>query len=313
VILEADGESQAGDLENCLGGSPTLLWRIEVRKSRIEILRCHACDRLPVDVIQLLKNPAFRRQLVHADDLELLNSVMRAAQRGEGGSAVFRIPGRDAGTIWLRLSGYVDPAQPNYVWGNLSDVSDCVAAIREKAGDALAPAVPAHKSRTRHPTADVLNPAIGEDGRIEPVLAALFAHQVGPGFEGILFSDIFRRKNKVVVYSHGHPFRGMDQAKVFSFEGTIAETILTFGLDHLVVSDTLDSIKAIDWALFIPAGIRSYFAKPFFDGKTLHSVLILCSTSTDRFPEERIAEFEPLYAPFQRAVKRWRKAVKNPK
>lgn len=301
---------QVGDLENCLGGSSTLLWRIEVQKSRIEILSCHACTNLPVDVIQLLKNPAFRRNLVHVDDIERLDRVMRAVQRGEAGSAVFRVPGRNGRTVWLKLSGYVNPSQAEYVWGHLTDITDCVAAIREMAGDPQAGGASPRRRRPPRSSGGVLPPAIGEDGRIESVLEILFAHQVGPGFEGILFSDIHRRNNKVVVYSHGRPFEGMEQAKVFSFAGTIAENILTFGLDHLVVSDTLDSIKAIDWALFIPAGIRSYFAKPFFEGKTLHSVLILCSTSTGRFPEERIAEFEPLFEPFLHAVKRWRKAVK---
>ncbi len=143
------------------------------------------------------------------------------------------------------------------------------------------------------------------------MLELLYRNQVGPSFEGILFSDIVQRKHEVVVYSYGQPFESMEQAKVFSYEGTIAETVMTFGLDYLIVDDTFDSIKAIDWALFIPTGVRSYFAKPFFQGKGLHSVLILCSTAPRRFPEARIDEFEPLYAPFSEAVRRWRRAAKR--
>ncbi len=311
MIVKEDGGYKSTDLENCLGGSSTLLWRIEVQKSRIEILSCHACSRLPIDIVQLLKNPVIRNQLVHPEDLDELNRVMRAAQRGEGGSAVFRVPGRAGRTVWLKVSGYVDPEQPDYVWGNLSDISDSVAAIREKTGSVTRTG-PVRRKRADSRAERQLGGVSG-DGRIETVLASLFRNQVGPGFEGILFSDIFQAKNKVVVYSHGRPFAEMEQAKVFPFEGTIAETILTFELDHLVVNDTLESIKAIDWALFIPAGIRSYFAKPFFEGRTLRSVLILCSTSTHSYPEQRIGEFEPLYEPFEYGVTRWRALARQRK
>ena len=288
---------------------PTLLWRIEVPKSRIEVLSRHACDHLSVDVIQLLKNPDFRKQFVHPDDLARLNDVMRGARRGEGGSTVFRVPGTNGVTAWLKLSGYVDPSQPDYVWGHLIDITEVIDDLRDKIPRSAEPSKPTRKKKASTAIEDAFDPQSIDDERIESILEFLFDHQVGPAFEGILFSDIFKRKNKVAVYSHGLPFEGMEQGKIFPFEGTIAETILNLDLDYLVVDDTLDSIKAIDWALFLPAGIRSYFAMPFFRGKTLHSVLILCSTSPDGFPEDRIAEFEPLFAPFEQGVNRWRKAV----
>ncbi|MCG8509672.1 MAG: hypothetical protein MI741_10645 [Rhodospirillales bacterium] len=300
---------KAGDLESCLGRMSTLLWRIEVPKSRIEVLSRHACDRLSVDVIQLLKNPDFRKQFVHADDLDRLNDVMHGARRGEGGSAVFRVPGVNGATAWLKLAGYVDPARPDYVWGHLIDITEVIDDLCDKVPQPTEPSKPSRRKRTAPAVEGAFDPQAIDEERIESVLEFLFEHQVGPAFEGILFSDIFKRKKKVVVYGHGLPFEGMEQGKVFPYEGTIAETILNLDLDYLVVDDTLDSIKAIDWALFLPAGIRSYFAMPFFRGKTLHSVLILCSTSPNGFPEDRIGEFEPLFAPFEKGVNRWRRAV----
>lgn len=300
----------AGEWENCLGGLCVLLWRIEVHKSRIDVLSSRACGHLSVDVVQLMKNPSFRRQYVHEDDIGQLDNVMRALQRGEGDETVFRLPTRNGNTAWLKLSGYADPAHPGYVWGNIADITDIVGAIGAKAGRGTA--VPRRTTRPAGIGAS-FDPAIAEDGRIETVLELLYRNQVGPTFDGILFSDIIQRKNEVVVYSYGQPFDTMEPAQVYSYEGTIAETVIAFGLDHLIVDDTFDSIKAIDWALFIPSGIRSYFAKPFFQGKGLHSVLILCSTSPRQFPESRIGEFEPLYAPFTESVRRWRKAKKKRK
>ena len=75
----------------------------------------------------------------------------------------------------------------------------------------------------------------------------------------------------------------MTQGEKFSYRGTIAEDIARFNLDHLVVDETMDSIKPIDWALFIPHGIHSYYAKPFYMDGELQTVLILCSTEPERF------------------------------
>jgi hypothetical protein len=69
----------------------------------------------------------------------------------------------------------------------------------------------------------------------------------------------------------------MEPGEMYSYEGTIAQDIERFKLDYLIVDDTLDSIKAIDWALFIPKGIRSYFARPFYGRGALRAVMILCS------------------------------------
>lgn len=130
-------------------------------------------------------------------------------------------------------------------------------------------------------------------------------------YDAILFSDIHIKKNRVFVYSAGEAFANMPQGKMFSYEGTIAQDIERYKLDSLIVDDTLDSIKAIDWALFIPKGVRSYFAKPFFQRGVLRSVLILCSLKPGQFPSEGLPEYEILFAPFKRAVQTWRSSQRR--
>jgi PAS domain-containing protein len=148
---------------------------------------------------------------------------------------------------------------------------------------------------------------------IERILAAFLEAQLPSiSFDAIMFSDIHMRKNRVFVYSAGKPFATMPQGTMFSFEGTIAQDIERFKLDTLFVDDTLDSIKAIDWALFIPKGVRSYFAKPFYERGVLRSVLILCSLKPGQFPSEGLPEYAALFAPFKQAIQSWRKAQRHP-
>ena len=55
------------------------------------------------------------------------------------------------------------------------------------------------------------------------------------------------------------------------------------------MEDTLDSIKSIDWVLFAPHGIRSYFAKPFYTEQGLHAILILASLRPGSFGADGVA------------------------
>lgn len=133
----------------------------------------------------------------------------------------------------------------------------------------------------------------------------------GLRYDSVLFSDIHGKKNRVFVYFAGECFRGMPQGEMFPYEGTIAQDIERFQLDSLMVDDTLESIKAIDWALFIPRGVRSYYAKPFFERGVLRSVLVLCSLRPGQFPGEPLPEYEAIFAPFRRAVQSWRAAQRR--
>ncbi len=125
-------------------------------------------------------------------------------------------------------------------------------------------------------------------------------------FDGIIFSDIHSRKNRVFVYCAGPPFSGMKPGEIFSYQGTIAQQIEHFKLEHLIVDETMDSIKAIDWALFIPKGIRSYFAKPFYSRGVLKAVMILCSCEPNSFSAERLDNYSLLFRPFKKSINAWR-------
>ena len=130
-------------------------------------------------------------------------------------------------------------------------------------------------------------------------------------YDGLMYSDIQVKKSKVVVYAAGEAFNNLKSGESFSYEGTIAENIEQYKLDHLIVDDTMSSIKAIDWALFIPYGIRSYFAKPFYERNTLRSVLILCSKKVNAFSEEKLDDYTLLCDPFSKGLKNWRKALRR--
>lgn len=79
---------------------------------------------------------------------------------------------------------------------------------------------------------------------------------------------------------------------------------MRFDLDHIIVEDTSRSIKPIDWVLFIPRGIRSYFAKPFFKDGVLHNVLIFCSTEAKRFSGCNVRPYQSLFPLFESALER---------
>ncbi len=126
-------------------------------------------------------------------------------------------------------------------------------------------------------------------------------------YDALLFSDVHIRKNMVMVYGAGVPFAGVKQAESFSYKGTIAEDIERYGLESLVVDDTQDSIKPIDWALFVPRGIRSYFAMPFYSRTVLRTVLILCSTTPGFFAGKRPDDYLALLKVINGAVRAWRR------
>ncbi len=130
-------------------------------------------------------------------------------------------------------------------------------------------------------------------------------------FDAIIYSDIYAKKNRVVVYTAGKAFSTLPQGEIFAYEGTIAENISHFKLDHLIVENTFASIKAIDWALFIPHGIRSYFAKPFYERRVMRSVLILCSEKENCFSPSHLDQYAVYYQPFLKALQNWRTARKT--
>ena len=118
----------------------------------------------------------------------------------------------------------------------------------------------------------------------EELLQALLA--VCPGgiqAEGVMLSRIFIDENKVMVTGVGAPCKGKSRRVEYPYVGSIAENLVRFGLDHLVVDETTMSTRPIDWVLFIPNGIHSYYAEPYFEMGKLKYVLIFCSTVANSF------------------------------
>lgn len=136
-------------------------------------------------------------------------------------------------------------------------------------------------------------------------LEKLYERHAGE-LDGLLFSDIQSQKGQVVVYGVGPAFKNLAWGVEHAYEGTIAQDIERFGLTSLTVDDTLDSIKSIDWVLFTPQGIRSYFARPFYGASGLHAVLILASRRPGAFGADAERRFAGLCAPFEEAVSLWR-------
>lgn len=157
-----------------------------------------------------------------------------------------------------------------------------------------------------------LETQISKMADLKEIMGAFLASPLGADqYEAILFSDVQVRKNVVTAYGAGHPFDGMQQAETFSYQGTIAEDINRYSLDTLVVDDTQDSIKPIDWALFVPRGIRSYFAVPFYSRGVLRTVLTLCSTEPSRFEGKEPKPFVNLLKVLNEGVKAWRRSLRS--
>ncbi|GAB6113093.1 PAS domain-containing protein [Desulfomicrobium salsuginis] len=133
---------------------------------------------------------------------------------------------------------------------------------------------------------------------------------VSEKIDAIIFSDVHVRRNQVFVYYAGNRPAELQQGQKFAYVGTIAEDISRFRLSHLTVDDTEESIKPIDWALFLPLGIRSYFAKPFFSRGVLRTVLIMCSHKPHAFTGAATRDFDDIFEPINDAVRMWRQCRK---
>lgn len=136
-------------------------------------------------------------------------------------------------------------------------------------------------------------------------LAALYA-RYSADIDGLMFSDILSAEGRVVVYGTGPAFQELPWGSSHPYEGTIAQEIERYGLHSMTVEETLDSIKSIDWVLFAPHGVHSYFAKPFYSDQGLHAVLIVASRQPEHFGSDAEERFSSLFGPFEQLVLAWR-------
>ncbi len=401
-----------------LNDFPALLWRIEIRRARIEFLNNNLHVAPGVDGTLLLKNLSYRSQTLLPDDFHLIESFMDSVKEGKTAAIAFRVKNKENGISWIKLTGALNQQDPEFYYGYLLNVDDTVSIIRgtlrtdidltlmtEDVGNPIF--VINYDSRAIIAANDHAKVLLGitapEFDRVD--ITTLMKQKVGPDiehvlsrlpqnnkwtgeltlhthdksrlinanatfrylihqetrlvrisltltpsiskktrkllpaegsfdltkevsdlsdinaimttclkrarsskqFEAILFSDVHVRKNKVVVYGAGKPFSSMTQSDSFSFKGTIAEDIDRYNLEYLIVDDTQDSIKPIDWVLFVPSGIRSYFAMPFYSRSVLKTVIILCSTKPRSFTDKTPEDFSEIFGTMNQAVKAWRR------
>ncbi len=123
--------------------------------------------------------------------------------------------------------------------------------------------------------------------------------------DSILYSDIYIKEGKVITYGVGPSFESLRIGQEYPYEGTIAENIVKFKLDFIIVENTLRSIKPIDWALFIPRKVMSYYAKPIYSEDVLRTVLIFCSQKKSVFTEDNSRSYEPVFPLFREISAIW--------
>lgn len=142
------------------------------------------------------------------------------------------------------------------------------------------------------------------DGMLEQIYNK---RELFPGLDAVMFSDIYARKNKVVVYSKGELKEPLEPGSQFPYSGTIAENIEKENLEYLIVEDTHRSIKAIDWMLFVPKGVCSYIAKACYERGAMRTVLIFCSTRQSSFSEQQVTAVSEIALAFHKQLKKIRR------
>ncbi len=162
------------------------------------------------------------------------------------------------------------------------------------------PAEPEHSSSSPKSSQKAVPPEVldalhgSKNGR--ELLEVLLKHQPEELLaDAVMLSRIFPEKDRIMVTGVGAPFLSVEEDDTHPYEGSIAENIVRFNLDQIIVEETSKSIKPIDWALFIPRGIRSYYASPFFHNGTLRYVLIYCSKQPGRFTRDNVQPYSMLF------------------
>jgi hypothetical protein len=147
---------------------------------------------------------------------------------------------------------------------------------------------------------------------IDAMLESIYkTRDLFPGMDVIMFSDIYARKNKVIVYSKGEVLESLEPGSSFPYAGTIAENIEKENLEYLIVDDTQSSIKAIDWMLFVPKGLFSYVAKALYVRGAMRTVLIFCSKKKNIFSEDQISDVTTIAKAFHQQLKQIRRQAKR--
>lgn len=164
------------------------------------------------------------------------------------------------------------------------------------------------KVSPKAPAVKALCDKLGESRTIDEMLLAIYAEQeLFPDMGVAIFSDIYAKKNKAIAYAQGAFLENLREGQQFPYSGTIAEHIEKENLEYLIMDDTHSSIKAIDWVLFVPNGIRSYIAKALYVRGAMRTVIILCSEKKQAFSENQIRDLTDIASAFHQRLKKIRK------
>lgn len=147
------------------------------------------------------------------------------------------------------------------------------------------------------------------EGDMVAMLRILLRNQpAGELADSALYSHISSAKDIVKVWGQGEPWKELEEGKIFPYDGTIAQNIDKFNLPYLIVEHTPESIKPIDWALFIPRGVLSYLAIPLYEEGILKTVLIFSSQKPRAFAQRHYPLYECLWEVFEEGLPLWKQA-----
>jgi len=262
--------------------------------------------------VELFDNPVFMAD-IRTRRVCAANAAARAAFGVRGGTSGSRLATLFAANADAYLRDIYERLLFTRAWNGLLTIHDakgrpvvCMSRVRtyDRDGRGLLwfslnprPTAAAAENRPAVETpAPVVTEALAAATDVRGLLRVLLDNQP-PGrrhADAVMLSQIFIAEGRVAVTGIGAPFETVSENDTHPYPGSIAENMVLFDLDHVIVADTTKSIKPIDWALFIPLGIRSYAALPLFVDGILREVLIFCSTTPHAFSEETLAPYAGL-------------------
>jgi len=143
-------------------------------------------------------------------------------------------------------------------------------------------------------------------GDMSSVLDKLLEMQPEPrAADGLIYSQVLKEQGLVRVWGRGSSWEKLEPGAKYPYSGTIAENIESYKLPFLIVEETLESIKPIDWALFIPHQVHSYIAIPLYHQEVMHTVLIFTAAQARGFAEFHFRYFQYSYSLFSKLLPDW--------
>ena len=288
-----------------------LLWQLDLSTTQYHRLNQGPDSLLCADNWRFFSDQNYRKKILHPDDHAALEQALADIAQRRPVQLVFRVT--DKGRIlWFKLVGWPS-ADTRYYDGVLEEISSQIQSLKTICAaqqDISPPERPlTEKDKVARQTAiAMLCRDLKTLWSIDAMLESIYAQkELFSSLDAVMYSDIYARKNKVFVYAKGELKEPLNPGSQFAYAGTIAENIAKDHLDYLIVSDTRQSIKAIDWMLFVPKGIYSYIAKACYERGAMRTVLIFCSKQQNRFSEHQLDAISAITDVFHKQLKKIRR------